>query len=284
MPNLVPSAETLPQSLRERTRWTRLGPTGVPALVAVPERIESAVLEGAPTPVVIWLHGRTVSKELDPGRYLRWIRSGIAACALDLPGHGERFDERLQSPQATLEVVEAMLAELDGVVAAIHERADELGLGPDPGLDGASSGAEPRSRRIALGGMSAGGMVTLARLCRPHEFTCASVEATTGSWRWQMHRAMWDEARAHSLNPIEHLESWREIPFQAIHAAHDEWVNVEGQREFIDALRARSANPAAIDFMVFPERTGAPYEHAGFGRVASQAKDRQVDFWRRNLL
>lgn len=278
MPHLVPSAETLPASLRERTTWVRLGPTQVPALLAVPDPRESSGARDAPTPLVIWMHGRTVSKEIDPGRYLRWIRGGIAACGLDLPGHGERFDPRLQSPEATLEVVERMLAELDGVVAAIDERSAELGLDAGPGR----STTPPR--RLGIGGMSAGGMATLARLCRPHPFTCASVEATTGSWRWQMHRAMWDPTRAQTLNPIEHLDGWREIPFQAIHAAHDEWVNVEGQREFVDALRSRTRNAAEIDFVVFAERTGAPYEHAGFGRVSAQAKDLQLEFWRRHLL
>jgi len=34
------------------------------------------------------MHGRTANKELDPGRYLRLIRAGIAVCAIDLPGHG----------------------------------------------------------------------------------------------------------------------------------------------------------------------------------------------------
>ena len=29
-----------------------------------------------PRPTIIWIHGRTVSKELDPGRYLRWLRAG----------------------------------------------------------------------------------------------------------------------------------------------------------------------------------------------------------------
>jgi len=72
----------LPSSLASRAKSVRFG--DVPALLAHPDW-------ETPAPVVLWMHGRTVSKELDPGRYLRWVRAGIAACAVDLPGHGERF-------------------------------------------------------------------------------------------------------------------------------------------------------------------------------------------------
>jgi dienelactone hydrolase len=146
--------------------------------------------------------------------------------------------------------------------------------------------------RIGIGGMSAGGMATLARLCRPHAFRCASVEATTGSWSHQAEREMFhdvpDQAIA-ALNPIGRLgdatgrdAGWREIPLQAIHARHDEWVPIGGQQAFIDALRARYVNPDQIEFVVY-EHTGAPHEHEGFGSRASDAKDRQRDFLRRWL-
>lgn len=221
------------------------------------------------------MHGRTVTKEIDPGRYLRWVRAGIVACAVDLPGHGERFEARLQTPEATLEVVEQMVQEIDGVTEAL--RAHLLHEGP------AGAGDSAPRLSLGIGGMSAGGMVAMARLCRRHPFVAASVEASTGSWRRQSHRAMWDQARADRLDPIEHLESWREIPFQAIHARHDEWVNVDGQREFIESLRARAAQPGQIEFEVFEERTGAPFEHAGFGRFGAKAKDLQTQFWQRRL-
>ncbi|MCH8940394.1 MAG: hypothetical protein IIC27_04645 [Chloroflexi bacterium] len=61
------------------------------------------------------MHGRTVEKELDPGRYLRWLRAGIATCTVDLPGHGERFEQALQHPEQAMEVVLRMLGEIDEI-------------------------------------------------------------------------------------------------------------------------------------------------------------------------
>ena len=133
--------------------------------------------------------------------------------------------------------------------------------------------------------MSAGGMAALARLCRPHPFRCASVEATTGSWDHQAEREMFRDVPDHdirALNPIEHLDGWREIPFQALHARHDEWVPLAGQQAFLDALRSRYADPSLIETVIY-DRTGAPNEHRGFGRMASEAKDQQRDFFQRWL-
>lgn len=262
MPDLTSTRSTLPTALRARARWVRLGPSNVPALIAHP----SAAGESAP--LTIWLHGRTATKELDAGRYLRWIRAGIAACAIDLPGHGERFDPALQSAEATLDVVAQMVDEIDGVVDALLNQPTELGR-----FD---------AERLAIGGMSAGGMVTLARLCRPHRFRCATVEATTGSWRWQSHRAMWKPELAAQLNPIDHVGTWRDIPLQAIHARHDEWVALAGQEEFLDAVRHSSSHPDQIELVVY-DHTGAPNEHIGFGRRASEAKDAQLAFLKRWL-
>src|SRR5690606_4692968 len=107
----------LPSSLAKQTRFETLakGPTeGVPALLAHPDW-------SAPAPTVLWMHGRTVSKELDPGRYLRWIRAGIAAVALDLPGHGDRYSALMHKPENTLRVVEQMLGEVDHVVEALRD-------------------------------------------------------------------------------------------------------------------------------------------------------------------
>ncbi len=39
-----------------------------------------------------------------------------------------------------------------------------------------------------------------------------------------------------------------------------------------------SEQPARISSFVYDERTGAPFEHAGFGRFASDAKNRQREF------
>ena len=252
----------LPASLRANARWMRLGPAEVPAMIVHP-----AWDSGARPPLVLWMHGRTANKELDPGRYMRWMRTGIGACAVDLPGHGERFDSDRQPPERSFDVVVQMLGEIDGIIDALREIGQ---------FD---------MKRAAIGGMSAGGMTALARLCQPHQFVCASVEATTGSWRHQHHREMFrgrrdDEVEA--LDPIRQLDGWREIPLQAIHAAHDEWVPIEGQREFIAALRARYENPGMIDFIEY-QRTGAPAEHIGFGRMAADAKDRQREFFQRWL-
>ena len=77
--------EQLPESLRLISEHVRLGPD-VPCLVVRPTT-------ESPTgriPFLVWMHGRTATKELDPGRYLRLARAGIGSCAIDLPGHGER--------------------------------------------------------------------------------------------------------------------------------------------------------------------------------------------------
>jgi dienelactone hydrolase len=218
-------------------------------------------------PIVLWMHGRTANKELDPGRYMRWMRAGLGACAVDLPGHGERLDEALQRADRSFDVVAQMLDEIDDIIESLRA------LG------------QFDMKRVAIGGMSAGGMATLARLCRPHDFACASVEATTGSWRHQLHREMFrgrPDSEIESIDPIRNLHDWREIPLQAIHAMHDEWVPIEGQREFISALRSRYEQPDKVEFIEY-ERTGAPAEHIGFGRMAADAKDRQRDFLQRWL-
>ena len=253
----------LPQSVLALSRGTRLG-DGVPALLVHPHLDRATGRVTRPAPVLVWMHGRTVTKELDPGRYLRLARAGIASCALDLPGHGERFDEALQDPARTLEAVERMAGELDGVVADLDRSGDHEGC------------------RRAVGGMSAGGMAAMVRLCAPHAFDAALVECSTGSWRWQRSRAMFDPVRVAAMDPIEHLAGWREIPFLALHNELDEWVPVAGQREFVDALRARASRPGSVLMTVFGE-TGAPQEHAGFGRFGGQAKDAGAGFLAEHL-
>lgn len=260
MPDLT---EQLPSSLRAAARWQRLDNADVPTMLVHP-----GWESGRQVPVVLWMHGRTVTKEIDPGRYLRWMRAGFGACAIDLPGHGERFDADLQKPQNTLRIVEQMASEIDDVLAAL-----------------ASLGVFDVSRP-AIGGMSAGGMATLLRLCSEHPFCCASVEATTGSWEHQREREMFQNVPAERIeaqSPIRNLKSWREIPFQAIHARHDEWVAYEGQQAFIHALQQRYYDPSLIELHTY-DRTGAPFEHAGFGRVSADAKDRQLAFFRKWLM
>ena len=251
----------LPASVRERSRQETFG--GVPALVVHPSLAADGAMHGPPAPVLVWMHGRTATKELDPGRYLRLMRAGIATVALDLPGHGARLDEALQAPERTLEFVERMADEIDGVEAALAD-------GGRFDLD-----------RVAIGGMSAGGMAALVRLSRPHRFAAACVECTTGSFAWQRHRAMFDPARAARLDPIARLDGWRAIPLLVLHNELDAWVAVDGQREFVEALRTRGLG-RDVELHVYPE-TGAPHEHVGFGRFAADAKDRQTAFLVRHL-
>lgn len=272
-----PRFAQLPKSLQGKSRAMRLG-EDVPALVAHPQS-EGGALDGlAPVPFVIWLHGRSVNKELDPGRYLRWVRAGVGAVALDLPGHGERFIKAYQGPEKTLALIEQARGEIDAVLASLRE------LG---GFDIA---------RCMIGGMSAGGMVTLSRLCAPHPFLGACVEGTTGNLRdlydppagmpgrpWPVAHDPGEVAR---LDPIAHLGDFAPIPLLALHNQGDEMVPIEGQRRFLDALRAHyesvGADPELIELRTFTD-TGAPQEHAGFGRHANDAKNLQLDFIKRVL-
>lgn len=246
------------------SRRVRLAGGAVPALLVHPFLERGQQRAARPAPVVLWMHGRTAAKEIDPGRFLRHARAGIATCAVDLPGHGERLDEGLQDPARSLEVVERMAEEIDGVVADLERSGEHAGCG------------------FGVGGMSAGGMAAMVRLTRAHRFDAALVECSTGSWRWQSGRAMFDPGRVARLNPIDHLASWRDIPFLALHNVGDEWVAVDGQREFIEALRARSARPESIGMHEYAA-TGAPNEHAGFGRMGSDAKDRGTAFFGHHL-
>ncbi|MGP1273569.1 MAG: alpha/beta hydrolase family protein [Phycisphaerales bacterium] len=261
----------LPSALRERTHRVELA--GVPALVAIPDE--------TPAPVMVWMHGRTVDKELDPGRYLRWVRAGIAAISLDLPGHGERPGPRLHDPDCTPEILEQMQDELDTVLDAARSApfADRL-----------------RFDRMGIGGMSAGGMVALRRLCDEHPFRCAAVESTTG-WLAELYEPTltdgrpWpvdhDPQRIARIDPMAHLSAWRPVPLLALHTEADRTVPIAGMRAFLDELRgiyaAAGSDPGLIELRTWPE-TGAPSEHAGFGRVAAEAKNIQTEFLARHLL
>jgi alpha-beta hydrolase superfamily lysophospholipase len=256
-----------PAYLAERSKSVRLAGE-IPALLAHPDWER-------PAPTVIWLHGRTVSKELDPGRYLRWVRAGIAACAIDLPGHGERLDERLRQPAHTLEVLAQTIGEIDRIVAALGE----------PPLRGRFD-----LDRLGIGGMSAGGMAALRRLCDPHPFRCAAVEGTTGNFDelyfGSARRSAHDPARVARLDPMKHLDGWRPIPFLVIHSQADRVIPFAGMAAFIERLRehylSRGADPALIEVLTWPE-TGAPEEHAGFGRYSNEAKNAQTEFFRKHL-
>jgi alpha-beta hydrolase superfamily lysophospholipase len=256
--------EQLPKSVLERGLTTRLVNGTVPALLVHPHWDAAAQRATRTAPVLIWMHGRTVNKELDPGRYLNLARAGIASCAVDLPGHGERADPALQAATSTLRVVAHMVSEIDAIVADLQATGYFTG------------------QRLALGGMSAGGMAALVRLTRPHPFSAALVESTSGNWRYQRHREMFDAELAQAMDPIQHLQGWTDIPILGLHSQLDEWIPVVSQREFFDQLRARSAQPDSIVLHEFPQ-TGAPFEHSGFGRLGRTAKDLGAAFLARYL-
>ena len=54
----------------------------------------------------------------------------------------------------------------------------------------------------------------------------------------------------------------------AVHSRLDEWVDHDGQVEFLDRLRATVSHPDWIEMMSLDE-TGTPHEHLGFGRRAT---------------
>jgi len=251
-----------PSALRAGTTLARLGPA--PGLVVHPDGRTRA-------PVVLWLHGRTVSKEIDSARYRRLQRAGIAVAAIDLPGHGERHDPALHEPDALGDLLAAARAEVDDVVAALGEGgwADLLDL-----------------ERAAIGGVSAGGMVTLRRLGEPHGFVCAAVESTAGDLAAADPGGRYAAARARGLDPRDHLAGWRPIPLLALHSEADALVPVAGIRSFVAALEVRYAHEGAdapVRLHTWPE-TGAPREHLGFGRKAAEARRLHVRFLRAHLL
>lgn len=267
------SALKLASALEERTKRVTLA-GGIPALVAHPDW-------ETPAPLVLWMHGRTSRKEIDSGRYLRMIRAGIGVCAIDLPGHGERPDAALQTAEGTVDMLRLAQPEVDVAIGALLE-GEHGGV-----FDGA---------RLGIGGISAGGMVALRRLCEPHGFSCAAVEATSG-WleglyfpgdggqsRWPVDHA--GDAVA-EVDPSAHLDGFEPLPVLALHSEADELVPFAVQREFIERLRehykARGADPALIELVTWPQ-TGAPQEHLGFGRHAHEAKNTQVDFFKKHLL
>ena len=284
---MVERFSRFPSALAERSRPARFG--DVPVLLAHPDW-------SAPAPTVIWMHGRTVSKEIDPGRYLRWIRAGIAACAIDLPGHGERLDAPRQGKAGTIGVIAQMVREIDRIVESLAA-PEHAGLFD---LD-----------RLAIGGMSAGGMAALRRLCDPHPFIAAAVEGTTGCLEdlylptpgptpdeTPPDQTLPDDAtdhRAQSTAPREairavdaaaHIATWRPIPLLMLHSETDRVIPFALAQRFARLARTRSyqagADPALVQLRSWPE-TGAPDEHAGFGRVAAEAKTAQVEFFQRTL-
>lgn len=228
------------------------------------------------------MHGRSVHKELDPGRYSRWLRAGIGVVAIDLPGHGERADPPRHGPETTVEVIGEALPEIDQVLDALR----------GPGLAGSFD-----LESAALGGMSMGGMIALRRLCDHHEFRCAAVEGTTGDLAGLYFPEAGDDHAGwpvrHERSAVElvdanqHLDGFAPIPLLVLHSEADEMVPWAVQERFVRGLRehfeARGASPDLIEVHTWPE-TGAPAEHVGFGRFSNEAKTLQTDFLARHLL
>ena len=270
-----PRFADFPTALTAHARIVRLGADAIPALLVHPDW-------ETPCPTLLWFHGRTATKELDSGRYLRLLRKGIASCAIDLPGHGERPGPKLHDPEQTIGVLTQGIGEIDAITEALA----------DPSYEGVFD-----LDRLALGGMSAGGMIALRRLCDPHPFAAALVEATTGRLSDLYFPG---PSMPHTTRPIEvsrdaveaidpscHLDTWEPLPLLAIHATTDQMIPFETQRAFLDDLRihyhARNADPALVELLSFTE-TGAPAEHAGFGKFGTEAKNTATDFLARHLL
>jgi len=132
--------------------------------------------------------------------------------------------------------------------------------------------------------MSAGGMASLARLCEPHSYAAAAVEAASGSWAdlpLAAHADSEHRALLAAADPIRRLAGWQPIPLLAVHARHDQWVPMAPQWEFLDELE-RQSDPSLIERVLY-DHTGAPGEHAGFGTHAADAKAAQVSFLKRRL-
>jgi hypothetical protein len=303
---IEPRFAQFPRALATHSVTMRLG--GVPCLLVHPDWQSKR-------PMLLWMHGRTANKGLDAGRYLRCMRAGIACCAIDLPGHGERSDAHLQSPAGTLDVIAQAGSEIDGVLdrlcdASVLREAKELaraaGAFGETGMgDAAKRDATPDHASTELfdidacviGGMSLGGMTALARLCSPHAFRGCMLECTTGWFEglylpqradsgarpWPVQH---DAARVRSLDPLGRLPEFAPVPLLAMHSLSDAVVPWSVQRAFLDALRTHYARlgapPSLIEVRTWPT-TGAPDEHSGFGKVASEAKVVLVEFACRTL-
>ena len=249
--------ESLPSRLRAVSKEVHIG--DVPCLLCC--------VDEKTRPFMLWIHGRTADKELDPGRYLRYVRKGINICAVDLPGHGARFDATMQEPNTTLKVMRAMANEVDTV------------------LDGLQEHGCFDLQHAGIGGMSAGGMATIQRLLQPNKFKVAVLEATTGDLRSMQSYPLCEgliESEFNAINPMARLADWQDIPVIAFHSRSDAWIPFSGQERFIHAIKEESKAPEEIELISF-DTTGAPYEHIGFGRESAFVKEEQVEFVAKHL-
>jgi hypothetical protein len=296
---IEPRFAQFPRALATHSVTMRLG--NVPCLLVHPDWQSKR-------PMLLWMHGRTANKELDAGRYLRCMRAGIACCAIDLPGHGERSDAHLQSPAGTLDVIAQAGGEIDSVLDQLCDASvlREAKARTSGALGEAGMGGESPDHACTelfdidacvIGGMSLGGMTALSRLCSPHAFRGCLLECTTGWFEglylperadsgarpWPVQH---DAARVRSLDPLGRLAGFAPVPLLAMHSLADVVVPWSVQRAFLDALRTHYARlhapPSMIEVRTWPT-TGAPDEHSGFGKVASEAKVVLVEFVCRTL-
>lgn len=279
-----PRLKSFPRDLAAVARFIHLG-AGVPTLLAHPDW-------KTPRPTVLWMHGRTANKELDPGRYLRWIRAGFAACAIDLPSHGERYSAAGQHPRESLNTIAQALTEIDGVVEAL--------AGPE--FHGVFD-----LDRMGIGGMSMGGIITLRRLCDPHHFRAAAVEGTTG-WleglyfprefgfelstggpdgnppAWVVEH---DRAAVSRVSAAANLATFEPLPLLMLHSKADKMMPFGVANGFANRLRthfkAKGAAESLVELHTWDE-TGAPEEHIGFGRFSNDAKNMQTAFFVKHLM
>ena len=84
-----------------------------------------------------------------------------------------------------------------------------------------------------------------------------------------------------AIDASQHLDNWRPIPLLALSTTTDRVVPIETQEQFIDDLRAHynahHADPDQIEFKTYSD-TGAPEEHAGFGKFGNDAKNTATEF------
>ncbi|MEO0511747.1 MAG: alpha/beta fold hydrolase [Planctomycetota bacterium] len=271
-----PRFDALPASLKTTSTLRRLA--GVPAMVTLPAE------DARPAGGVVWMHGRTAHKEIDNGRFLRLMRAGYASVALDLPGHGQRAEPGREHHDRTPGVLLEMLEELPGVIDAVRSDVPEID-----------------ADRLVIGGMSAGGMVAARACCDAHPFLGLAMESSTG-WLRKLYSMDIEDAdgprgaRSHSDEIVARVDAmaaleerrldWRTVPVLALHSAIDRTVPLACQTGFLDRVRSvyreRGDDPGLVELKTWPE-TGAPYEHAGFGRVAGEAKSVFLDFCRRAI-
>jgi fermentation-respiration switch protein FrsA (DUF1100 family) len=146
--------------------------------------------------------------------------------------------------------------------------------------------------------MSAGGMAALRRLCDPHPFAAAAVEGTTGWLSWLYSSKVRSDSGDHDaaparwiapqepatladVDPAANLRGFRPIPILFLHAEMDRVIPLRGMERFVDLLRVRyrdlGVEPSLVETRTWRE-TGAPEEHAGFGRFGNDAKNAQTEF------